>query len=43
MTIRRNLDTVFLLLLLGTEPPADAQVQPQLADRYFKEATALCG
>jgi hypothetical protein len=42
MTIRRNLDAVFLLLLLCAAMPADAQVQPQLAARYFKEAMSLC-
>ena len=42
MTIRCNLDTMFLLVLLGAAAPADAQVQPQLADQYFKEATMLC-
>jgi hypothetical protein len=42
MTIRRNLGTVLLLLLLGAPALADAQVQPQLAGRYFKEATTLC-
>src|SRR4029453_8836289 len=42
MTIRYHLNTLFLLASLGTAAPADAQVQPQLAERYFKEATALC-
>ena len=42
MTIRYHLNTLFLLALLGAAAPADAQVQPQLAERYFKEATTLC-
>jgi hypothetical protein len=29
-------------VLLGVAAAADAQVQPQLAERYFKEATKLC-
>lgn len=40
MTIRYHLNTLFLIVLLGAA--ADAQVQPQLAERYFKEATTLC-
>jgi hypothetical protein len=32
----------FVLVLLGAAAAADAQVQPQLAERYFKEATMLC-
>src|SRR5688572_1557656 len=40
MTIRYHLNTLFLLVLLGAA--ADAQVQPQLAQRYFEEATRLC-
>src|SRR6266545_2080460 len=42
MTIRYQLNTLFLLVLLGDAAAADAQVQPQLAERYFKEATTLC-
>src|SRR5436190_23094922 len=42
MTIRCQLNTLFLLALLGAAAAADAQVQPQLAERYFKEATTLC-
>ena len=42
MTIRYHLNTLFLLVLLGATAAADAQVQPELAERYFKEATALC-
>src|SRR5258708_32582276 len=42
MKIRYRLNTLFLLVLLGAAAAADAQVQPQLAERYFKEATTLC-
>src|SRR5437868_11071648 len=42
MTIRYPLNTPVLLVLLGAAAAADAQVQPQRAERYFKEATALC-
>ena len=42
MTIRHHLNTLFLLVLLGAAAAADAQVQPQLAQRYFEEATKLC-
>jgi hypothetical protein len=42
MQTRYQLTTLFLLVLLGAAAAADAQVQPQLAERYFKEATALC-
>src|SRR5947207_13700714 len=42
MTIRYHLNTLCLLALLGAAAAADAQVQPQLAERYFKEATTLC-
>jgi hypothetical protein len=42
MTIRHRLNTPLVLLLLGAAATGDAQVQPQLAERYFKEATALC-
>jgi hypothetical protein len=38
----RYLDALFLLASLGASPPAEAQVQPQLAEQYFKEATTLC-
>src|SRR6476660_8508195 len=31
-----------MLALLGTATAAEAQVQPQLAKRYFEEATKLC-
>src|SRR6185436_13329189 len=42
MALRCNLNTLFLLVLVGAAAPANAQLQPQLADRYFKEATTLC-
>jgi hypothetical protein len=42
MTIRHHLNAQFLLVLLGAAAAADAQVQPQLAERYFKEARTLC-
>src|SRR5688500_5101416 len=42
MTIRYHLNRLFVLVLLGAAAAADAQVQPQLAERYFKEATKLC-
>jgi hypothetical protein len=38
MTIRRHLDTLFLLVLRPAAADANPQVQPQLAERYFKEA-----
>jgi hypothetical protein len=31
-----------LLMLLGVATAAEAQVQPELARRYFEEATKLC-
>src|SRR5262245_33317014 len=42
MKIRYRLNALFLLVLLGAAAAADAQVQPQLARRYFEEATKLC-
>src|SRR5260370_316094 len=42
MKIRYQFNTLPLLALLGTATAADAQVQPQLAKRYFEEATKLC-
>jgi hypothetical protein len=39
---RYDLNALFLLVLLGVATAADAQVQPQLAQRYFEEATKLC-
>ena len=42
MFVRDHLNALFLLVLLGGGPTADAQVQPQVAQRYFEEATKLC-
>ena len=42
MQTRSNLNALFLLLLLGGATAAEAQVQPELAKRYFEEATKLC-
>src|SRR5438552_5654087 len=42
MTIRYPLNTLVLLVLLGAAMAAEAQVQPELAKRYFEEATTLC-
>ncbi len=39
---RYDRNALFLLVLLGAATVADAQVQPQLAQRYFEEATKLC-
>jgi hypothetical protein len=41
MKIRYHLHALFLLALLGAAA-ADAQVQPQLAQRYFEEAKTIC-
>src|ERR671910_3435526 len=42
MQTRSRLNPLFLLLLLGAATAAEAQVQPELARRYFEEATKLC-
>ena len=42
MKIRCPFSTLPLLALLGGATGADAQVQPQLAQRWFEEATKLC-
>ena len=42
MKIRYHFNTLPLLALLGAAMAADGQVQPQLAQRYFEEATKLC-
>jgi hypothetical protein len=42
MTIRYQFATLFVLVLFRAAAAPDAQVQPQLAERYFKEVTALC-
>jgi hypothetical protein len=38
----RYFDSLFLLLVFGAAGRAEAQVDPQLAQRYFEEATKLC-
>jgi hypothetical protein len=42
MQIRSHLKALFLLVLLSLASAAEAQVQPELAKRYFEEATKLC-
>jgi hypothetical protein len=42
MKIRYRFHTLPLLVLLGAATPTAAQVQPQLAQRWFEEATKLC-
>jgi hypothetical protein len=42
MQTQSNLNTLILLLLLGAATAAEAQVQPELAKRYFEEARKLC-
>ncbi len=42
MTIRYDLNTLFLLALLGAATVGEAQVRPELAKRYFEEAAKLC-
>ena len=42
MQTRSRLNALFLLLLLSAATAADAQVQPELAKRYFEEAAKLC-
>ena len=42
MQAQSHLNALFLLLLLGAAWAAEAQVQPQLAQRYFEEVTKLC-
>src|SRR2546430_17417347 len=42
MTIRYPLNTLVLLVLLGAATATEAQVPPELAKRYFEEATKLC-
>jgi hypothetical protein len=39
---RYHLNALFLLVLLGAATAADAQVEPQVAQRYFEEAKRLC-
>lgn len=42
MKIRYHLNTLHLLVLMAAPPQVHGQVQPQLAQRYFEEATKLC-
>src|SRR5262245_3076274 len=42
MQTRSHLNALFLLLLLGAATAAEAQVKPEVAKRYFEEATKLC-
>jgi hypothetical protein len=42
MQTRYHLNALFLLLLFRAATGAEAQVDPQLAQRYFEEATELC-
>jgi hypothetical protein len=42
MRTRYTLNALFPLCLLGGALAAEAQVQPELAKRYFEEATTLC-
>jgi hypothetical protein len=42
MNVRCYFNTLPLLVLLGAATVADAQVEPQLAERWFEEATKLC-
>src|SRR5262249_19310844 len=42
MKIRRHFNTLPLLALLGAATVAEGQLQPQLAQRWFEEATKLC-
>src|SRR5215510_14676066 len=42
MKIRYHFNTLPLLALLGTATTADGQVRPEVAQRWFEEATKLC-
>ena len=42
MQTRYHLNALFLAALLGATTAAEAQVRPDLAKRYFEEATKLC-
>src|SRR6478736_2795389 len=42
MQTRFDLNALILLLLLSAATAAEAQVQPEVAKRYFEEATKLC-
>src|SRR5215212_9169101 len=42
MQTRYDLNGLFLFVLLSAATSAEAQVQPELAKRYFEEVTKLC-
>jgi hypothetical protein len=42
MQIRSHLNALLTLFLLGVATAAEAQVQPELARRYFEEVTKIC-
>src|SRR5262245_16500425 len=42
MRSRHHLHACFLVALLGATATAEAQIQPELAKRYFEEAKKLC-
>jgi hypothetical protein len=42
MKLRQLFNTLAMLALLGTATATEAQVKPELAKRYFEEATKLC-
>src|SRR3954447_10416493 len=42
MQTRHDLNRLLLLMLLGAATTVEAQVQPEIAKRYFEEATKLC-
>jgi hypothetical protein len=42
MRTRCHLNGLFLLMLVGAATAAEAQVQPEIAKRYFEEAAKLC-
>lgn len=42
MIVRNHLNTLFLLALLGAAAAAEAQVEPEIAKRFFEEAAKLC-
>ena len=42
MQTRSHLNALFLLSVLSAATSVDAQVQPDLAKRYFEEATKIC-
>jgi hypothetical protein len=41
MQTRAHLNALFVLLLVGAATTAEAQIQPEVAKRYFEEATKL--